>query len=101
MKSKQGATVIAICTHVLVLCGWVFAVAHPEDAAKEREHVAMFALTPEGEATHRVFQSGDWSSAETWDDPTTVTVVEAQPGDGAKILVPPGITLTVDGVIPA
>jgi hypothetical protein len=101
MKSKQGATIIAIFALGFALRGSALAVAHPEDPAKEREHVAMLALAPEGAATHRVFQSGDWSSADTWDDPATPTVIEAPPGDGAKVLIPPGITLTVDGVISA
>jgi hypothetical protein len=101
MKFKQGAIVIAA---TLRAAAWVPVMAvelpHPDDLSKQREHLAMLALTPEAAWTHRVFQSGDWSSAETWDDPATPTVVEPPPGDGARVLVEAGFTLTVDGVFP-
>ncbi len=103
MKIKQGA--IAKAAAILGAVAWASAMAenlpHPDDLSKQREHLAMLALTPEAASTHRVFQSGDWSSAETWDDPETLTVVESPPTDGARILVPTGFTLTVDDVFPA
>src|SRR5215203_312977 len=45
-KLKQGVT-IAILLGELALRGTALAVAHPEDPAKEREHVAMLVLAPE------------------------------------------------------
>lgn len=103
MKSKQGAVRIATSMLSVVLGATAPGadLPHPDDLSKQREHLALFALTPESAATHRVFQSGDWSSADTWDDPATSSAVEAPPGDDARVLVPQGITLTVDGVIPA
>ncbi len=103
MKNTQGVNLI-----IIYVLGWglgVLSVAatvpHPDDPSKSREHLALLALATESSATHPVFQSGDWSAAETWDDPTTPEEVEPAPGDGGKVLVPAGVTLTVDSVIPA
>ncbi|MEL6864342.1 MAG: G8 domain-containing protein [Bacteroidota bacterium] len=47
-------------------------------------------LLPTNEATHVVQNSGDWSNTNTWDTNTL-------PSDGAKIHIPMGKELTIDG----
>lgn len=48
------------------------------------------ALVPAEEATHRAVATGDWSDGATWADGVI-------PGAGAKVLIPEGVTVTVDG----
>lgn len=45
-------------------------------------------------ATHFVQQSGDWSDPAVWGD-------QGIPGDGARVVIPMGMTVTVDGEIDA
>lgn len=62
------------------------------DAARN----APFAmgLVTNDQATHFVQQSGDWSDPAVWGDQGT-------PGDGARLVIPMGMTVTVDGEIDA
>ncbi|MEY2908272.1 MAG: hypothetical protein RLZZ602_795, partial [Pseudomonadota bacterium] len=67
---------------------------HTGDPARQGEHMAAMALADPAAATHRAIASGPWSAAETWADgiiPTT----------GGRVLVPAGLTVTVDGVFAA
>ena len=64
---------------------------HAGDPARQGEHMAAMGLADPAAATHRVVASGPWSSPETWADGVLPTV-------GARVLVPAGLTVTVDGV---
>lgn len=64
---------------------------HAGDPARQGEHMAAMGLADPTAATHRVVASGPWSSPETWADGVLPTV-------GARVLVPAGLTVTVDGV---
>ncbi|MEM8567570.1 MAG: G8 domain-containing protein, partial [Bacteroidota bacterium] len=50
-------------------------------------------LLPSGQETHTVLNSGNWSDTNTWLNGRT-------PTDQAKVLIPMGKTLTIDGEIP-
>jgi len=49
-------------------------------------------LLPTNQATHTVQNSGNWSNPSTWAGGTVPTAL-------AKVLIPPGLTVTVDGEI--
>ncbi|MEO0494472.1 MAG: G8 domain-containing protein [Actinomycetota bacterium] len=55
-------------------------------------HAALMLVAPEL-ATHTAVQNGDWSDARTWGG-------EA-PTAGARVVIPEGVTVTVDGVVDA
>lgn len=67
-------------------------VAHPDDEAKQSEHSAFLSLFPQvDEAGVAVaVEDGSWFAASTW---STGSV----PGDGARVLIPCGITVWYDG----
>lgn len=62
---------------------------HPDDPAKRDEHLAMLALVPRNEATHRAVKDGNWQDAATWGG--------SVPAAGSKVLVPVGRTVTIAG----
>ena len=53
------------------------------------EHSAAMALVSVDQATHTVTTSGNWSDSEIWEN-------NILPADGARIVIPHGVTLTVD-----
>ena len=60
-----------------------------DSAAVVDEHLFQFcAMLPRSEATHTAVASGDWSSPRTWDG--------RLPQADARVLIPPGVTVTVD-----
>ena len=63
--------------------------ANPHDpgSAKHGEHDAMLALVPYSAITHTA-SGGNWCDPASWGG--------AVPGDGADVLVPSGVTVTVD-----
>ncbi|GAB4526847.1 MAG: hypothetical protein Kow00133_15720 [Amphiplicatus sp.] len=67
---------------------------HPDDPAKQAEHMALMELVPVGEATHVAVKSGSWFDPATWASGEV-------PGDGAKVLIPEGMTVVYDGESPA
>lgn len=69
-------------------------VPHANNPTLRREHFALFALVDRNAATHTVVGSGAWSSPATWQNGVL-------PTDGANVLVPAGMSVTVDGVIAA
>ena len=64
---------------------------HPDDLAKQAEHLALLALVPPEEATSVVAQSGPWSDPATWESGQL-------PAPGERALVPLPFILTVDTV---
>lgn len=56
-------------------------------------HESVMALVSSDLATNTVTQSGDWSRPETWSN-------NQVPSANARIVIPQGVTLTVDSVMP-
>jgi len=69
-------------------------VPHPTDPAKSSEHLALMNLVPVSAATHVAVKNGSWFDPTVWANGQV-------PGDGAKVLVPQGVTLDYDGSSPA
>ena len=63
----------------------------PHDPVMQAEHQAMLALVPDEAVTNAAVQSGAWSDPATW-------AGAALPAEGANVLVPAGMTVTVDAV---
>lgn len=57
------------------------------------EHHAMLDLVNYTDVTHTVVKSGDWSDRSIWAN-------QVFPNDGARVLIPAGLSVTVDNVIP-
>lgn len=57
-------------------------------------HTSPLSLLPPDAATHTVARSGNWSDPEIWTNGTV-------PNELARVLVPAGLTVTVDGEIAA
>lgn len=64
--------------------------AHPDDPAKAGEHTALLNLVPEDDATHVAVNNGSWFDPSTWANGEV-------PGDGAKVLISEGVTVSYDG----
>ncbi|MGF1498212.1 MAG: G8 domain-containing protein [Elainellaceae cyanobacterium] len=62
---------------------------HSGNPEKHREHMALLDLLPHKDATHRAVKSGSWFDASTWADGKV-------PGNGAKVLIPKGVSVTYD-----
>ena len=60
--------------------------------AHHMAHPAAMALVSADQATHTVVASGNWSDPNVWENQTL-------PSDGARIVIPQGMTLTVDSVL--
>lgn len=69
------------------------ALPHQDDLSKQGEHLSMLTLVPESGATNVAVTTGNWTSPNTWGG--------SMPGAGAKVLIPQGLTVTVDAVLPA
>lgn len=65
-------------------------VPHPDDLAKQKEHLAAMNLVPVASATHVAVADGSWFDPKTWANGQV-------PGDGAKVLIPQGVTVDYDG----
>ena len=65
---------------------------HGQGHQQAHAHPAAMALVSLDQATHTVVASGNWSDPSVWQDGTLPTA-------GARIVIPEGMTLTVDGQI--
>lgn len=63
---------------------------HPTDLALQKEHIALMNLVPVSAATHVAVNNGSWFDPNTWANGQV-------PGDGAKVLIPQGVTVDYDG----
>ena len=63
------------------------------DDHAQHVHPAAMALISADQATNTITVSGDWSDPAVWQNGIL-------PADGARIIIPQGMTLTVDSVIP-
>src|SRR5215813_6702689 len=61
--------------------------------AGHQEHAAALALLDPSGASHVAARSGDWSDAATWSS--------GIPADGARVLIPDGVTVTVSAPVAA
>ncbi|MEQ8934357.1 MAG: G8 domain-containing protein, partial [Amphiplicatus sp.] len=61
-----------------------------ENPALMADHHATLALVPVGEATHVAVKNGSWFDPSTWANGQV-------PGDGAKVLIPEGVSVLYDG----
>jgi hypothetical protein len=64
--------------------------AHPDDAVKQEEHSAFLRLIPASAATFTALNNGRWQDSNTWREGKA-------PTDGARVFIPEGITVQVDG----
>ena len=67
---------------------------HPGDHVLGGEHAALLNLVPHTQVTHTVAADGSWSDTATWS-------TQELPGEGAHVLVPHGMTLTIASEIDA
>jgi Ca2+-binding RTX toxin-like protein len=67
-------------------------IAHADDAVLQREHLTLTQLVRYDQVTHYAVASGAWSNASTWANGVV-------PTNGARVLVPVGVQVTVDRVI--
>ena len=63
------------------------------DPAMAAEHQALMDLVKHADATHIAVQDGSWFDPATWANGQV-------PGDGAKVLISDGVTVTYDGQSP-
>src|SRR5262245_11301004 len=64
---------------------------HPHDPVLQTEHLQMLDLVRDADVTHTAERDGAWSNQATWRDGKL-------PTEGAKVLIPKGKTVTLDGV---
>lgn len=69
-------------------------IPHAGAETKREEHLALFELIRYADITHMAVASGDWSSPATWSGGQV-------PGDDARVLIPLGVEVSVDGQIDA
>ncbi|NEO98777.1 MAG: hypothetical protein F6K58_08880 [Symploca sp. SIO2E9] len=62
---------------------------HPDDPAKQNEHVALLDLLPPEKATHRAIADGNWTDSAIWEGGLV-------PGEDADVFIPEGIAVTYD-----
>lgn len=64
---------------------------HPAGTVDYFEHAQLAALVPGAAVTHEAVQSGEWDQPSTWQDGVI-------PTDEANVLIPHGLTVTLDSV---
>ncbi len=69
-------------------------VSHSDNSSLQREHLSLFQLVRYDQITNYAVNSGAWSNPNTWHGGVV-------PADGARVLIPIGVTVHVDGIIPA
>ncbi len=93
-KRKTAAAVLTAAVAAAGYAVWAAPerdhVAHPGDPVKQTEHTALFDLVKDADATHTAVASGNWGDPKTWD--------RGVPGAGARVIIPAGLTVTVEGV---
>lgn len=87
----EGATQAEIDAYVAAVKAQPEDEAHGTDPGKAAQHEAVMELVPRDEATHIAVSDGDWFDPGTWYNGQI-------PGDGAKVLIPEGISVTYDDV---
>lgn len=67
-------------------------IPHARDLSKQLEHLSLFELVRYDQITHTAINDGPWSSSSTW-------LNGKVPTTGARVLIPVGTEIQVDGVI--
>lgn len=78
---------------ILLLCSTISAQMHAQHMGHHGIHPALGELMATSKMTHTATQSGDWSQPDTWGG--------NPPSDNARVYIPKGISVVVDGVIPS
>jgi Ca2+-binding RTX toxin-like protein len=68
-------------------------VPHVSNLSMQREHLELYQLVRYDQVTNYALRSGAWSDSSIWKN-------GAVPADGAHVLIPLGVKVTVDGMIP-
>ena len=68
-------------------------VPHADNPTLQREHLTLFELIRYDQATHIAIRNGAWSDPATWQNGQLPTA-------GARVLIPIGVEVQVDGVVP-
>ena len=93
-KGNRSQLVASEVCESRVLLSGTGMMGHGHDGAHQQHaHPAAMALVSADQATNTVVASGNWSDPTVWQNGTL-------PTDGARIIVPQGMTLTVDSVMP-
>ena len=69
-------------------------IAHADDPALQREHLSLTQLVRYDQVTNYAVLSGAWSNPSTWSGGVV-------PASGARVLIPVGVNVQVDGVLSA
>ena len=69
-------------------------VPHAENLVLQREHLSLFELVRYDQVTHIAVRNGAWSDPATWQNGIL-------PTSGARVLVPVGVEIRVDGMLAA
>jgi hypothetical protein len=67
---------------------------HADNPGLQREHLTLFQLVRYDQVTNYAVRSGAWSDPTTWQGGVV-------PGAGARVLIPVGVSVQVDGMIGA
>lgn len=67
-------------------------IPHPEESMLQREHLTLFQLVRYSQVTNYAVQNGAWSNPTTWSNGVV-------PTNGARVLIPVGVEVTVDSVL--
>jgi Ca2+-binding RTX toxin-like protein len=67
---------------------------HADTPVLQREHLSLFESVRYDQVTHYAIHNGSWSNPATWHNGVV-------PTNGARVLIPLGIEVSVDGVLPA
>jgi Ca2+-binding RTX toxin-like protein len=65
-----------------------------DSSSLQREHLSLYQLVRYDQVTHYAVSSGNWSNPATWHDGVV-------PAAGARVLIPIGVKVQVDNVVPA
>ncbi len=85
-----GASQSAVDTYLSQLAAQAETHIHSSGSTVANEHMAAMNLVPRGDATHVAIGDGDWFDPNTWSGGQV-------PGDGAKVLIPDGVSVNYAG----
>ena len=88
---ELGASQAEINTFLSQLAAQPETHVHSAGSSMAGEHTAALNLVPRGAASHVAIGDGDWFDPSTWSSGQV-------PGDGAKVLIPEGVTVNYSGV---
>jgi hypothetical protein len=69
-------------------------ISHADSTTLQREHISLFQLVRYDQVTNYAIKSGVWSDPSIWKNGVL-------PISGARVLIPSGVDVVVDGILPA